>query len=359
MARKTYPTLLLLAGIYALGIIGIVGSGGSGGDDEDDEIVIQALYSFTIGGPLADDPVNNSTIGIDQEGAFTLILEPTLLGTVICDQTSEVCELQTVDTGSSMLIDDPTDALFTGNIDVSVNVFWLYDPGTDRFVSGGVLVGRTGLGDISALVANCSGFPGVDVQGTSDGTDGCYTWDNFEALLDEAAVTDAVLTAFAWESIAFTVDQALTALEVFPLIVDDLFGGGNALFANCEIYSGNWPAPAPANPGGFLFTWFDDLADGQVGAGDSFRQDFDDCWLGDSTGGTLLQGSIDYVGYTEVIDQNGLLTRIGFESAVPGSGKIGGVALDSLAITITEQVGNDIVTEPPITLTGRYAIVFE
>jgi hypothetical protein len=112
-----------------------------------------------------------------------------------------------------------------------------------------------------------------------------------------------------------------------------------------------------ANPGGFTLDWLDDNNDNQVGPGDSFRQTFADCWFGDSTGGTLLNGGIDYVGYTEVI-QNQLLTRIGFENAAPGSGKIGGVAFDSLVLTETIESNNIITTEPPLTMTGRYLIVF-
>lgn len=369
MSFKKYLHKLLFIGIYTLGVLGIMASGGgSGGDDDgDDEIIIQGLYNFIIGGPLPDDPGNNSTIGIDKQGAFTLTTEPNLVGTVICDQVTEICELQTVNDPSSILLYDPADDLFTGDITATVDSFWVYPSGSDRPSTGRLLIARAGQSDVSAEVADCSGFAGVDVQGTSDMSDACYPWDNFEDLVDQP-ITDAVLAAFAWEAIAFTVDQALNALEVFPLIVDDVFAGGNSLFANCEIYSGNWLGPAPepgSNPGGFFFRWFDDSANGWVGPDDSFRQDFDDCWIGD-TDGTLLEGIIDYVGYTQVIDQNGLLTRIGFETAAPGSGKIGGVAFgdefgnDPLTIIETsEDINGDITTEDPITLTGRYLIIFE
>ena len=366
MSRKTYLSQLLLTGIYMLGILGIAASGGGGDGDDDEEIVIQALYDFTVGGPLPDDPGNNSSIGIEKQGVFTLTTEPNVVGTVTCDQVTEVCELQTVDNPSNILIDDPDDTLFTGNINATVDRFWLYPSGSDRPSSGRVVISRAGQPDISAEVADCSGSPGVDVQGTTDMTDACYPWGAFEDLVDQLVVTDAVLAAFAWEIIDFTVDQARNALEVFPLIVDDSFGGANTLFENCDMYAGTWPAPAPPNPGDFLFSWFDDSGNGQVGPGDSFRQDFNDCWFGDSTDGTLLEGIIDYVGYTEVIDQNGLLTRIGFESAATGSGKIGGVAFgdelgnNPLVITeTTEDIGGNITTEDPLILTGRYLIVFE
>lgn len=368
MDCRKYLRELLLAGIYLLGAMGIVASGGGGGsDDDDDEIIIQSLYNFIIGGPLPDDPGNNSTIGIEIPGEFSLTTEPNLVGSLICDQATEICELQTVENPSSILIDDTTDTLFTGDIDAIVENLWVYPSGSDRPSTGSLRIDQEVGSDIFVEVTNCTGG---SVQVTIDLTSNCYTWDDFEDLIDAPGSTDVeVKASLAWEAIEFTVEQALNSLEVFPFIIDDVFGGGNAIFANCDIYSGNWLGPAPepgANPGGFLFSWFDDSANGRVGTDDSFRQDFDDCWLGDSTDGALLEGIIDYVGYTQVIDQNGLLTRIGFETAASGSGKIGGVTFgdefgnNPLVITETSEAMNgDITTENPIILTGRYLIVFE
>lgn len=368
MTGEKYLRELLLVGIYMLGVLGILASSSGGdGDDDDDEIIIQAIYTFTIGGLLPDDPGNNSTIGIDKQGAFTLTTEPDLVGTVLCDQVTEICELQTVENPSSILIEDPGGVPFTGDINAIVENLWVYPPGSDRPSTGSLRIDQVIGSDIFVEVTSCTGG---SVQVTIDATSTCYSWDDFEDLIDNLASTDVELkAAFAWEAIAFTVEQALNTLEVFPFIVDDVFGGGNAIFVNCDMYSGNWPPPpppVPTNPGGFLFSWVDDSANGRVGSDDSFRQDFDDCWLGDSTDGTLLEGIIDYIGYTQVIDQNGLLTRIGFETAAPGSGKIGGVAfgdengMNPLVITETsEDINGDITTEDPITLTGRYLIVFE
>lgn len=347
---------LILAGIYILGIAGILASGGGGSDgEEEDEIIIQALYEFLIGGPVVDDPGNNSTIVFAKQSEFTVSTEPNLVGTVICDQVTEICELQTVDSPSSISM--------SGDyvMEITVESFWNYNPlPSDRPRFGRIRIERMGVANIIAEVADCgAGTPGVDVQGTTDMTDGCYLWDAFEDLTDNPGISDAALASLAWEAIAFTVDQALTALEVFPLIVDDVFAAlGNPFSESCEMYSGMW-AGGPVNPGNFTFGWLDDTGNGRTGPGDSFSQTFNDCWFGDLTDGTLLNGSIDYVGYTQDIDQNGLLTRIGFETAAPGSGKIGGVAFNSLVLTETIEDNNTIATEPPITLTGRYLIVFE
>ena len=356
-----YVRELLLVSIYMLGVLGIVASGGSGDGDDDDEIIIQALYEFTVGGPIPDDPGNNSTIGIEKQGEFTVSIEPTLVGTVLCDQVTEVCELQTIDPPSSINMTEDYD------IQITVESTWNYNPlPSDRPRFGGIRIERTGFADIIAEVADCDvGTPGVDVQGTTDATDDCYLWDAFEDLADNPGDNDAALASLAWEAITFTVDQALNTLEIFPLIVDDLFAFGNPISESCDIYSaidwvGEWVGVNPANPGGFTFFWVDDTGNGRVGPGDSFSQTFNECWFGDpNDDGTLLDGSIDYVGFTQVIDQNGLLTRIGFETAAQGSGKIGGVAFDSLVITETTKLGDDITTEDPITLTGRYLIVFE
>jgi len=349
---------MILAGIYMLGVLGIVASGGGGSDDGDDEIIIQALYNFTIGGPLPDDPANNSNIDIDIQGAFTLMTEPNVVGTIICDQVTEVCELQTVENPSSVLIDDRSDTLFAGEIILTVSDFWVFASGSDQPSSGGLLIDRPGSSDITVEVTNCAGG---SVLVTIDATSTCYSWDDFEDLAEDPGASDAALASLALEVIAFTVDQALDTLDIFPLIVDDVFADlGNPITESCDTWLGGWPVNPPLKPGFFTFSWSDDSGNGQVGPGDSFSQAFNECWFGDpNDDGILLDGSIDYVGYTQVIDQNGLLTRIGFETAAQGSGKIGGVALNSLVLTETTENNNIITTEDPITLTGRYLIVFE
>ncbi|MBT8147667.1 MAG: hypothetical protein KJN90_12490, partial [Gammaproteobacteria bacterium] len=308
MACKKYLRELLLVGIYMLGILGIMASGSSGDDDDDDEIIIQSIYNFTIGGPLPDDPGNNSIIGIERQGDFTVSTEPNLVGTVICDQASEVCELQT--------IDPPSSVIMTGDYDIQITVVntWNYNPlPSDRPRFGRLLIER-GVQDITAEVMDCGvGSPGVEVQGTIDGSDACYQWDNFEDLADNPGDSDAALASLAWEAVSFTVDQGSNALEVFPLIVDDVFATlGNPITESCDTWLGGWPVNPPAlNPGFLTFGWLDDSGNGRVGPGDSFSQTFNECWFGDpNDDGTLLDGSIDYVGYTQVIDQNGLLTRI-------------------------------------------------
>jgi len=349
---------VILGGIFMLGIAGIVASGGGDGEEEE-EIFISAYYYFQLGGPLEE---GDSFIDIDGDG-YDLSTKPDLQGKVICDQINEICGLQAVEAGSSI---DITGQITTDPdpFDVGINIMvetifrWDYDSGADLPFAGSLLVTPTAAGSsISVEVKDCD-TGNVEVTVDPDGTTPtveCYTWEVFEGLLDDAGSSPEELQAsLAWGAVAFIVEQGLNSLEVFPLIVDDVFAvRGNLITESCETWD-DWPVNPPTlKPGYFTFFWDDVAGPGQVGSGDSFSQMFDDCWFGDLTDGTLLDGSIDYVGYIQEIDFNYLLTRIGFVSV-----EIGGVDFDSLVITETTQLGNDITADSPITLTGRYLIVF-
>jgi len=354
---------VILGGIFMLGIEGIVASGGGDGEEEE-EIIISAFYNFQLGGPLEGD-AGNSVIGIVRQGEFSLSTEPNLQGEVICDQNTEICWLQAVEAGSiditGQITTDPGPPPTTFNVDINImveDIFRWGIGGAEFPFDGSLLITPAAGGSpISVEVTNCIGG-NVLVTVNSPGI--CYSWEDFEGLLDDAGSSPEELQAsLAWGAVAFIVEQGLNSLEVFPLIVDDAFAvRGNPITESCETWLGDWTNPPTLNPGYLELFWSDDAGPGQVGSGDSFSQTFNDCWFGDSTDGTLLDGSIDYVGYIEEIDFKYLLTRIGFVKAPPGSVEIGGVAFDSLVITETTQLGNDITADSPITLTGRYLIVF-
>lgn len=362
MARTKLLREVFLVGIYLLGILGITasGGGGGGGDGDDDELIIKALYEFQIGGPLEDSA--DSVIGLDRQDEFSFSTEPDLQGDLICDQNTEECELQTIAAGSSIAITDLTMPTFVGNINILVENNWLYNPSvSDRPVTGSVRISGTGGSDIIVEVTDCdAGSIGNEVQVSTDPPSppsDCYLWDDFEDLVGDPASTLLEQQAsLGWGAVAFITELGLTTLQVFPYIADDVFAGNNSYSEACDIYSATW-AGGPPNPGDFTLDWLDDTADSQVGPGDSFRQTFNDCWAGDSGDGELLNGSIDYIGYTQVI-QNQLITRIGFENAAPGSGKIGGVAFNSLVLTETSENNNVITTDTPMTFTGKYLIAF-
>lgn len=337
---------LILVCLYLLGSLGILATGGGGGGgDGDDEIVIGALYDFQIG-----DPLGGNLIGIEQASGFSLTVEPNLQGQLICDQVAETCDVQFVYLDSRIDIIDLSNPQFVGNILVTVEDDWLYNQfvSSDRPVAGRFSVDKAGEPLIVVEFTECdANSPGREVQVTFDPMGlnedvTCYQWDVFEDLFENANDNVELLASFAWEVAEFIVlEQALNALEIFPLIVDNVFAAGNPLVENCEIYLGMM--------GDFTFFWDDIVGDNQPGSGDSFRQTFNQCWFGDGTEGTQFEGVIDYVGYTQVIDFKNLLTRIGFESVTFGDG------VDPLVIT--ETINSN--PEPAISLTGSYLIVFQ
>lgn len=349
MDSKKYLRQLFLVGIYIVGVFGIVAStGGGGDDDDDDEIVISSFYNFQLGGLLGN--ATDSFIDIVGD-SYNLSTKPDLQGEVICDQNTETCGLQTVDAGSSIditgqITTDPGPPPITFDVDIDIIIetdfFWDYDSGAEFPFQGRLLV-TPAVGDpIRVEVTNCTGGDVlVTVNPPNTGT--CYSWIDFEDLVDDATSSAEELQAsLAWEALAFIVEQGLNSLEVFPLIVDNVFAAlGNPLVENCEMYMGAM--------GSFTFFWDDVSNNNQPGPGDSFVQTFTDCWFGEFTEGVLLDGGIDYVGYIQVIDFKNLLTDIGFESVTLGDG------IDPLDLTETDNN----VAEPTISLTGSFRIVFE
>jgi hypothetical protein len=246
---------------------------------------------------------------------------------------------------------------------------WVYSlPDSDRPVAGGVRIEPLSDDpDILVAVTDCNG---KQVQVTIDETISCYTWNEFEDLMDdtEAITRQQLQAALGWSAVAFTLEQAEYSLQIFPLIDEDnLPNPGTAYYEACDAWS-DWPDTAPpVNPGSILLTWYDDLADGEIGPSDSFQLEFNHCWKDaeDDDIDSLSNGIINFVGYVEEVE-NGIITRIGFETPAVGSGKIAGVAygdgdnLEILPLVISEtiEVDGQILVDNTLTLSGRYLIVF-
>lgn len=359
---------LVLASIVTLGLITIVGSGGGGGDGEDDAedtLAILEEYFFRIGGPLQDE--NPSTINIEETDGLSLSAQPDVRGFVSCDTVTQDCAVQSVSLGSSIEIVDVSGSLPVDNVRIEVDEKWDFNtPGSDQPFSGGLTI-TVQPENIFVDFKNCDELPGTEIE--INETD-CYTWSEFEGLLDNAESTDIeILAALGWNAIVFTLEQANYSMQLFPYIDEDyLPNPGTAYYEECDAYAATWTdSPPPINPGGFFVDWLDDVANGIPGPGDSFRLEFNHCWLdeeGDNID-TYLRGSIDFVGYTEVVNQDNVITRIGFETAAEGSGKIGGVAYGDesfgqpLTISETIESGGVISIDNETSLTGRYLIVFE
>jgi len=358
ISLSTWFKLILLSSAIAISACG------GGGDDDDgyDEVVISPSFEFQIGGPLGGS-AGNSFIDIEREDGISLKVEPDMQGQLICDQNTEVCEVQFVHAGSSITIVDQTSPNeFVGNIAVTVEDSWLFNSlvSSDRPVAGRFHVEETNEPIIVVEFTNCEDSSDREVQVTydpgSNQTVKCYQWDNFEDLFDSSSINVERYerqASFAWEAAEYIVlEQSLNVLEVFPSMVDDVFAANNPLSDDCEIYSGDWDNGPSVNPGNLEFYWGDDNTNSQIGPGDSLSQSFNECWLGDTSEGVLIEGVIDHVGYVEEIDYKGLLTRIGFNYVELGNGS------DPIVFTETTNENNDVVTDLSISLIGKYVIDF-
>lgn len=367
---------LALVAVALFGLTLTIGSGGGNGDDEEDsepsEVGILGIYEFTIGGPLAGD-TGPSQIDIAFDEAFALSLQPTVTGSITCDQVTEECGLQTVWDGSTALVEDQGEPATIDDLNVTVTELWILDPADeDADPSSGTIrvesPDNTELGDVVVQVtADCeTRGPGVQVTTEPASTTTCYTWEEFDSLLDDLETATAVelRAALGWGAIDFTLEQSAYAFEIFPLLEDATFADGSPT-EQCDVYASTW-TDGPPNPGTRTLTWFDDNPDGSVGPGDSFRQEFNQCWL-DEPGDDideLFNGIVDFVSYTELVDASReVVTRIGFEGETQNM-KIGGVGYGDelgnapLVITETLDSGGTISVDSEITLSGKYVIVF-
>ena len=174
------------------------------------------------------------------------------------------------------------------------------------------------------------------------------------AILGNGAAPDwqhrAALTIQALEYLYLHAFDMISALNH----IDDTLPANNPDTIECEEFPGI--PPASVTQGMSVLTW---LGSGDLKPGDSFRWQFSGCWLHDtfSDRDEYLDGGIDLLGYTEVIDNN-TITRIGFEPFQSGDG---GVVFDNFVIQglIQFQPGDyafDISS--PVTLNGGFVLVF-
>ena len=342
--------LLIVTGIVAM----LSGCGGGGGSDEgtndsNGNEILLPNYAYSISAlPGGTNPftvtIGQAVIGVDSGNTITGTVE---VGSTLDDKI--LLTNRTVAAGSTFSVNSDLGIQTFGSFDVTVVnelAFAFEDPPTV-----GVLEVAANTENIRITVVSA----GVQIS-LNNGQPVPLTWSQFEDLLDDN-------TAPAWQKRASLAVQALQFVYIRAFDIASVFDLINAsLEANiqttdmCDEFPG--VPPGGVAQGMSVLTW---LGSGSIQPGDSFRWDFTDCWFDDLTSARdeYLNGGIDLIGYTEVID-NDTITRIGFE---PFQASPGGVIFDNFEVQGLVEINPPSgdysfdAGDPPI-LNGGFALVF-
>jgi len=361
---------LFLAGLLVVGLV--IACGGGGGDDDDDGDDIAILDEYQYNFNLPEDSVYASWTqdeGDYEVGVFPAFEGPTLSGSYNTE-TGEI----TITGGALDVDSDRGEDLLFGEFRVQV-ASTITIPEDGYPTSIGFLV-YSSVGETTSRITvtynpnvEDSGFDGVDLDFRPDlyGTPGVYessshTWEAFEALLEnEKADEWEKKASFSFNIVGFLLEQMEYAVNAFNLIDEneDRLLSVNPVTESCDSFSGaGLTAPAGLeDPGTADFSWEEGTAgadDGEVGPGDSFSMDFDDCWNNDPEDDfdDLIQGGLDFTGYMENIETVAdveTLTGIGFEE----------ITFRNLVLSETYTEGDVCTLEGnPTTITGTFSIWF-
>lgn len=360
---RIWPSML---GCALVGTLLQVGCGGGGGGDEPEpepEPELLDLYAFNFFSPQ-DRPLT-AAFSTEDEGTVRQhalrITHPAAAAPGINGTFDTVTEAFTVSTGSTAVFTDVGTDPFIGSYTVTVTQSWQLPP--DGAPTAGTL--EVSLGEAVITVAVDASLPGVRLtldtngDGTADEGPVALDWTQFEALDTNGSAPDWQLAAsFGYlTSITFVTDQIGLVLTAFEQIDDDL-KTNNPLVRTCDRFSdANLAAPAGLpDAGTSSFGWSDTSANGDIGAGDSFEWTFDQCWSDDPVDNVdeVRDGTVDFDGYTEVVDEDSVITRIGFEGGQQG------VSFTSLALseTVVSSGSNVPALDLTATLNGSFILVF-
>ena len=359
--------------VIMFGILSVLGSGG--GDDDggngDTGIGLLPSYNYNINSTAAYDDNNQQSDGltvtiVDTPSNIVLRIDPhPVVGTFSCNTNTGDCGLAGINTGTFLDVYDENTTLFVGNLHIQVLDQVTYG------VSGLPVIGRIqiesvaapdGLGEgfIQIEMTTCMTGAGVNIYDNGELV-GCFTWDQFEQLLDTSGDAVEQLASFGYQIFNFLFEQVHFVTEVFGIIDDfavDLEQNGT-ISEMCDAFSAYGLSPPP---GGWLdqgirtLSWSDVNIDGNVGPGDSFFAQLEDCWFYPDP---ILNGSPWFYGYVESVDQNrGVITAIGFTSVTPPNpgGFIGSIGIVETEESITIPGTTEITSE--IGVNGGFSILF-
>lgn len=320
---------LIITGICTL----LYGCGGGGGGDDggldDGEVVTLSSYAYSISAlPGGVNPftvtIGDAIVGVDPGNTITGTVD---LGTAanvgFTDDDSTLLTSRTVAAGSTFSVNSDLGTVpVLGAFDVTVVnelSFFFEDPPT----SGELEVVTSTPGPENIHITVVSG--GVELSLNSQ-TPVPLSWSQFDDLIDSTAPDWQKRAALAMQALEFVYLRSFDIVKVLDLI-DDSLPSNNPKTITCDAFTGVAPVGV-SNPGMAVLTW---LGSGDLQPGDDFDLQLTDCWLDESfkNRDELLNGTIHLTGYTEVIDDNNRITRIGFE---PFLSSPGGVIFDNYEI---------------------------
>lgn len=349
----------------------VFGCGSSGdGDSGPVDVVVLPTYAYTMVS-VADDPIT-VVAPLGDDGDVTLILshlEPNggMFGTYTLDDG-----VFTVSAGSSLVVDELDEPFqFQGDFDIEVTADWtvpIDGPPTEgalKVTSRAIWRYESVYVEITPTGSVTLGHDMLD-DGTID-EEVTLSWEELDDVMDGDAPEWQKLAVFAIQVGGdFVLELASYGIASFDLIVDEL-ADASPVTVTCDAFSSIGlavPPPPPDIPdaGSLTFTWVDDAANGQVGAGDSFDMQTAYCLstmepLEDEQ--IMINGLVSMNSYTEVIENN-TLVRIGFEGTSP-AGRAGGVHFDDLErYEVYGSGGSNVATvHLGALINGRMTLVFE
>jgi hypothetical protein len=355
-----------IVGLIIFGFLSILGSGGGGDDGGDGGISVGLLttYDFNIGRGYDSSGTESDgmTVTVSSIPATVRVDPHSVTGTFNCNPATYICAPSTVNIGTVIDLFDESGAPVVGNLSITIPV-QLIMGSSGKPDSGTIRITLVPAGDFIELeTTSCTGGAGVNISynGVPVSPSSCFTWDDFEQLIDTSSDPVLIAAVFGYQVIEFMFEQVHFTTEVLGIIDDyaadleEYYG----IYENCDSFSAAGfiaPSEVASDPGIRDLYWSDVNTDGNLGPGDSFYADLYDCWISPDQ---LLNGYVEFTGYVENIDQTrGVITAIGFTSVTPPTP--GGVFFPYFSISETEETTTGIMEiTNVIGVEGGFSILF-
>jgi len=337
-------------------IISCSGGSGGGGSDADNggtEGSSEALpsYDFVLS-LLADRPLEiSSMVG---PRVVTARLE-SIAGPI---SGSYDMSTQSITLDGGPILKVVTD-LWTGNDGIlAINAGTLTTSETDEHVLAQLTV-AAGASPQTTYIGVAASAGSVTIQNMDQRVD--LGWDAFEDLVGSSSPVWQQQAAVAYFMVGFIVSQlefaisAMDLLETHGLALEK----SKSLSITGDAFTGS-PPDGHAAQGDQLLKWVDS-GDGDLGPSDDFSITFNDFLRRDASDpvSTLYQGSVDFVGFLENLDEaRDVITAIGF---VPNPGEPGGIFFNEgfTVYEVEEDLQGTFTIDDSATLTirGGYSIM--